>query len=125
MSFETRSDFRRRRASSTSLPRARRAPSRYIVLERSIGPVEGQPGVLAMHLSFRNTAEFSQPLPDIQLSLYDSEQRLMARRRLHPDEYLFPAPAGGFLVDSGEQVRVNLKLEDPGRRAVGFRLEFL
>jgi hypothetical protein len=102
-----------------------RAPSRFVLLERNIAPAPDRDGVLAMQLSFRNDAGFAQPLPDIQLSLYDSEQRLMARRRLHPEEYLFPAPASGFLVASGEQVRVNLQLEDPGRKAVGFRLEFL
>jgi predicted Zn finger-like uncharacterized protein len=103
----------------------RRAPSRYVVLERNIAPVAGREGVLALHLSFRNSAEFAQPLPDVQLSLYDSEERLMARRRLHPDEYLFPAPPAGTLVESGGLLQVDLQLEDPGRRATGFKLEFL
>lgn len=104
---------------------ARRAPSRYAVLERNIGPAPDQSGVLAMHLRFRNDADFAQPLPDIQLSLYDTEERLMARRRLPPEEYLFPAPSPGLLVAPQEEIQVNLQLEDPGRRAVGFKLEFL
>jgi predicted Zn finger-like uncharacterized protein len=106
---------------------ARRAPSRYTLLERNIAPAQGPGGetTLAMRLSFRNSADFAQPLPDIQLSLYDSEQRLMARRRLHPDEYLFPAPAADFLVESGGLVQVELQLEDPGRKAVAFKLNFL
>lgn len=104
---------------------ARRAPSRYLVLERNIVPAPGRPGVLLMQLSFRNSAEFAQPLPDIQLSLYDSEEKLMARRRLHPDEYLFPAPPADTLVGGGELLQLQLQLEDPGRKATGFKLEFL
>jgi len=106
-------------------PPVRRAPSRYAVLERHIGPDPQQPGTLVMRLSFRNQADFAQPLPDIQLSLYDTEERLMARRRLHPDEYLFPAPAPDTRVAPGGTVLVDLRLEDPGRYASSYKLEFL
>jgi len=103
----------------------RRAASRYAVLERNIGADPEQAGVLLMQLSFRNGADFAQPLPDIQLSFYDSEQQLMARRRLHPDEYLFPAPAPDMLAAPQDVILVELRLEDPGRHATGFKLEFL
>lgn len=103
----------------------RRAPSRFAVLDRNIGPDPDQPGALVMRLGFSNNGEFAQPLPDIQLSFYDSQQKLMARRRLHPDEYLFPAPPADVLVEPGEAVQVDLRLEDPGRHATGFKLEFL
>jgi predicted Zn finger-like uncharacterized protein len=103
----------------------RRAPSRFAVLERNVGPDPERDGVLMMRLGFSNNAEFAQPLPDIQLSLYDSQQKLMARRRLHPPEYLFPAPAADVLVAPGDVVQVDLRLEDPGRHATGFKLEFL
>ena len=106
-------------------PPPRRAPSRFSVLERNIAPEPEQPGVLAMRVSFRNDADFPQPLPDIQLSLYDSEEKLLARRLLHPRESLFPAPADDTQVAPGSTVRVDLQLEDPGRRATGFKLEFL
>lgn len=103
----------------------RRAASQYAVMHRDIGADPGEPGVLRMQLSFQNQADFAQPLPDIQLSLYDSEEKLMARRRLHPDEYLFPAPPSDTLVAPGETVSVTLRLEDPGRHTTGFKLEFL
>jgi predicted Zn finger-like uncharacterized protein len=103
----------------------RRAASRYAVIERNIGADPEQAGVLLMHLSFRNGADFAQPLPDIQLSFYDTEQQLMARRRLHPDEYLFPAPPPGMLAAPQDVIQVELRLEDPGRHASGFKLEFL
>lgn len=103
----------------------RRAPSRYEVLDRNIGADPQHPGVLLLQLGFRNDADFAQPLPDIQLSLYDSEEQLMARRRLHPDEYLFPVPAPDTLVAPGDVVQMTVRLEDPGRHATGFKLEFL
>ncbi len=103
----------------------RRAPSRYTVLHRDIGAAPGQPQVLQMQLRFRNEADFAQPLPDIQLSMYDSEEKLTARRRLHPDEYLFPAPPTNTLVNPGDEISVTLQLEDPGRHTTGFKLEFL
>jgi predicted Zn finger-like uncharacterized protein len=106
-------------------PPPRRAPSRFKILERNIVPAPHQQGVLAMRLSFSNGADFPQPLPDLQLSLYDNEEKLLARRRLHPREYLFPAPSDGTLVEPGATVVVDLQLEDPGRRASGFKLEFL
>jgi predicted Zn finger-like uncharacterized protein len=104
---------------------ARRAPSQFAVLDRNIGPDPERDGVLMMQLGFSNNADFAQPLPDIQLSLYDSQQKLMARRRLHPDEYLFPAPLPDALVAPGDTVQVDVRLEDPGRHATGFKLEFL
>lgn len=107
-----------------SLP-PRRAPSRYTVMHRDIGAAPDSPGVLVMDLRFRNDADFAQPLPDIQLSLYDSEEKLLARRRLHAHEYLFPAPPETARVAPGEQVAVTLKLQDPGRHTTGFKLEFL
>jgi predicted Zn finger-like uncharacterized protein len=103
----------------------RRAPSQFAVLERDVGPDPQQADVLVMRLGFSNNADFAQPLPDIQLSLYDSQQKLMARRRLHPEEYLFPAPAEDTLVAPGDNVQVDVRFEDPGRHATGFKLEFM
>lgn len=103
----------------------RRAASRYAVIQRNIGADPEHPGTLLMQVSFRNDADFAQPLPDIQLSFYDTDERLMARRRLHPDEYLFPAPATDTLVAPDDAVQAELRLEDPGRHASGFKLEFL
>lgn len=102
-----------------------RAPSQYTVLHRDIGAAPDDPGVLQMQLRFRNDADFAQPMPDIQLSLYDSEEKLIARRRLPPDEYLFPSPSAGTLVNPGDEISLTLQLEDPGRHTTGFKLEFL
>jgi hypothetical protein len=73
----------------------------------------------------RNEAETAQPLPDIQLSLLDTNGSVMIRRRLAPGEYMFPPPPKDRLVAAGEVVTIDLDFKDPGYLATGFTIDFL
>lgn len=101
------------------------APEAYQVVQRQLRPASQNHEALSLQLSFRNRAAFPQALPDLQLSLFDREERLIARRRLTPDEYLFPASTENLAVAAEEVVTIELLFEDPGSYASGFKLEFL
>ena len=61
----------------------------------------------------------------IRLGLYSTNNKLVAQRLFNPDEYL--ADGGGSehsLLRPGQQVQVDMALEDPGDTVTGFRFDF-
>lgn len=101
------------------------APDRLRVLQREMRPAPNQPGHLNLGVRFRNEAEASQPLPDIQLSLLDNNGTVLIRRRLSPREYLYPPPPADRLIAPGEVLTINIDFKDPGYLATGFIIDFL
>ena len=101
-----------------------RDPSKFEVLHRSLVPKPGQLGVLALEGQFVNRAEVPQPLPVLQLTLLDSNEKLLARRRLYPKEYLGSPTVDGQLAAPKEVFTIDIALEDPGPQATGFELSF-
>jgi predicted Zn finger-like uncharacterized protein len=99
-------------------------PDAYRVVSRAITPTQNQPGSLTLSATIRNDAEHPQYLPDIQLSLLDNNGSILARRRLSPDEYLYPRPAEGRLVAKGEVLTIAVDFADPGHIASGFSIDF-
>jgi hypothetical protein len=107
------------------LPGVVRAPDRFSVVQRDIQPTANETGSLTLSAMIRNDAETAQPLPDIQLSLLDNNGGVLVRRRLMPDDYLFPAPPKEKVVTPGEVITITLDFEDPGYLATGFSIGFL
>lgn len=103
----------------------RREADAFSIVQREIEPNPDQPGSLKLVLHFRNSATFAQPLPDLQLALFDSNESLLARRRILPREYTFPASTSNRLIAPQEVVTISLAFEDPGSRASGFKIDFL
>jgi len=97
----------------------------FQVIERQFQAIPDKPGALHLLVRFRNSADFAQPLPQLQLSLFDSGGVLLARRLFTVDEYLIPAPSEGTLAQPQEVFTIELKFEDPGTRASGFSINFL
>jgi len=100
----------------------RRAPEKIAVVERTITSHPMVPGALLVRLTFVNRASFPQPYPELQLSLFDRNEALTARRRFSPDEYL-GRPADE-LLQPGQSVRVEMPLLDPGKNVTGFKFDF-
>jgi predicted Zn finger-like uncharacterized protein len=98
-------------------------PQRFEVIRRSLSPTTSPEGALALAVTFRNTAGFAQPLPRLELSLFDTRQQLLARRGFAPGEYLGEAKLPE-VVRPGEVVATEILLEDPGPSATGFELAF-
>lgn len=107
-------------------PRPQPTPQQaFDVVERHIGPAPDAPDALTLEVSFRNASGAALPLPDLRLSLFDNAEKVLARRRLKPWEYLFPAPADNARAAPQEVFTIKLSFSDPGAHATGFRLDFL
>lgn len=94
------------------------------VVSHALEPVEDAGGISRLEVRFNNGAVYAQPYPVLQLSLLDTEEHVVARRRLQPAEYLRPGAHGPMLA-AGAQVDVRLWLDVPDRRVAGYRLDFV
>ncbi len=80
-------------------------------------------GALLITATLRNTAEFPQPYPQVEVRMTDINQRLVAARRFTATEYLAGRhPGGGFPADA--EAHLILEVVDPGPEAVSFQFEF-
>ena len=95
------------------------------VLQRDISRTEDASESLTLRIRFANAAAFAQPYPDIQLSLLDNGGNTLVRRRLDPNEYMFPAPPENSKIAPGEVVTISVEFVDPGYLATGFVIDFL
>lgn len=101
------------------------APDKFIIVYRDIQPTENVANSLTLNARIRNDADTAQPLPDIQLSLMDTNGMVLVRRRLTPREYLYPPPPKDRVIHAGEVITISLDFEDPGYQATGFAIDFL
>jgi predicted Zn finger-like uncharacterized protein len=105
-------------------PPTRRSPEQFTVVSRSMTSHPQQRDALLLSLRFANEAEFAQPFPLLQLSLFDTNERVIARRIFTPGEYL-PATAGASgRIDPAQTIALQMALEDPGDSVTGFKFDF-
>ena len=102
-----------------------KAIDKFVILHRNLQPSISHPHAFSFTLSFANDAEFSQPLPMLQLSLLDHMDMLLAQRRFSPDEYLYPATGKDRSIKPQEIINVELLLQDQALRVSSFKLEIL
>jgi hypothetical protein len=100
-----------------------RAPEKIQVLSRSITVHPEIEGALLIQLTIANKARFPQPQPLLQISLFNSEELLMAQRRFKPEEYLIDSVKAESILP-GKAIYVELVIEDPGDDVTGFKLDF-
>jgi hypothetical protein len=105
-----------------SLPTIR-APEKIQVLSRSITMHPKIENALLIQLTIANKANFPQPQPLLQISLFSSEEMLVVQRRFKPSEYLAKNAKHGPLLP-GKAMYVELAIEDPGNDVTGFKLDF-
>ena len=81
-------------------------------------------GWLRLNATIVNRAPRSQPWPDLEITLLDAAGSVVTQRRFEPAGYLAADsdPAKGMAPQA--YLPLTVELEDPGRRAVGFELEF-
>lgn len=97
-------------------------PEAFRMVERSIVPVPGQPGVLQVTAHFRNTARWTQTLPLIELTLSSADGVVSGQRQFTPDQY---QPAGDSrLMQPGEQRVVTWQIHEPALPADAFHFRF-
>lgn len=108
----------------TCRPSVIRAPERFRILQRDIKPTANEPDSLTLTASFRNVASIAQVLPDIQLSLLDTDGSVLIRRRLSPADYLYPAPADQAVVAPRRSNHYRCRFQGSRLRRHGFHHRF-
>jgi predicted Zn finger-like uncharacterized protein len=94
------------------------------IVSRDMTDHPSRPAVLLLNATLINRAERAQPYPDIEVSLFDLDNRVLARQRFSPGEYLSRSAElrRGMIPDA--YVGLSLEMLDPGDAAVGFELQF-
>lgn len=100
-----------------------REPSAITMLDRSVQPQPGRPGVLAVQASFRNDAAWPQPWPELLLSLSDINGRPVAQGAFAPAQYGAPADTTALLAP-GQAASIRFAVREPDPRTVAFSFEF-
>lgn len=93
------------------------------LLERNVftHPVANE--ALMVTGSFVNQAPFRQKLPDMLISLFDIQGKLIANRVFKPSEYLVDN-RNSRTIDPEVPVQFRLELVDPGTNALTYEFEF-
>jgi predicted Zn finger-like uncharacterized protein len=78
--------------------------------------------LLALQVTLRNRATYAQAYPVLELTLTDTNDRIVARRLLLPDEYLSAAALAEQAFPASADVDVRLWIETREIAAAGYRL---
>jgi len=102
----------------------RRNLSQLELLSAQTEPHPSRASTNLLRVSIMNRAEISQPLPWLELSLTDSEGRLVSRRQLSPRDYIY-----NNQIDSGigpkELKKITIELLAFPKQATGYELKLL
>ncbi len=104
---------------------ARQAIDKIRILERDIHANPENKKALLITATIVNQASFSQPYPDIRVSLSDLTGTVVAQRRFSPADYLGSLNSPFLLMKPGTPVHIRIDVLDPGRDAVNFEFQFL
>ena len=80
-------------------------------------------GRMVVRASLTNRARFAQPHPILRLELEDRYGATVASRDFEPADYLKNPSQASRLLAPGATTEAELLLADPGREAVGYRLD--
>ncbi len=84
-----------------------------------------QDNALLVEATLVNRAGFSQPFPAIALSFSNLNNDIVAQRVFQPREYLGGDARDLESMPPATPFRVSLSLQDPGRDAISYRIDFL
>ncbi len=93
-------------------------------VDRSVVSHPTVPDALIIKFGIVNQAAFSQPYPVLEIRLTDRAGRLVVTNRFLPSEYISQWQQGDVL-DVGKRLDIGLAVEDPGKTAMSFELDFL
>lgn len=109
------------------LPCRKPAPDlrRLDLIESQVAPHPRYDKALRVRAALVNRAETVQPYPLLEVSLLDSQGRLLARRAYSPKEYLAKDAAGEPGLPPQLAVNVEIDIASPGPQASGFEILLL
>jgi predicted Zn finger-like uncharacterized protein len=102
----------------------RRDLERIAITGRNLSTHPEKPDALQLQLSLVNTAAYEQPFPQLTLSLFNDEGRLIARRTFTTDQYLPQDYIRRPVMPKGQPVLIQIDLVDPGNEVTGFSFDF-
>jgi hypothetical protein len=105
---------------------------RIHVVSRELRSHPTLPGRLRLSATIVNRAAQAQPWPDLEITLLDAAGQRVMHKQFAPADYLAADSAAGRATDTAAVAGMTpqaylplvLDLDDPGRQAVGFELEF-
>ena len=100
-------------------------PAQIQLVSRDMHTHPTRSGILVLSLTFVNLAQRSQEFPEMEITLLDTTNQPVARRRFQPTDYLRPGADTKSGLATDVYLPVLLELGDPGEQAVGFEIRFL
>lgn len=100
-----------------------REPANIRIVGRDIRRHPNAEGALRVMLTLENEASYVQAYPIIQLSFFDFRDKLLARRRFTPQEYLSVTMNLAQGMPVKQPVQSVIDLVDPGPDAVNFEFQ--
>ena len=99
-----------------------RQPDAFTVVNQSIEADPKQAETLIVQLSFRNSASWPQPWPQIELALTDINGQTIGLRRFRPKDYVNEDQDRE--IKAGQTVSVEIAIQEPAGKAAGFAFGF-
>ena len=100
-------------------------PEQIQLVSRDMHTHPTRSGILVLSLTFVNLAQRRQEFPEMEITLLDTTNQPVARRRFQPTDYLRPGADIKSGLATDVYLPVLLELGDPGEQAVGFEIRFL
>lgn len=99
-----------------------RQPDAFVPVHQSITADPDQEETLIVQLSFRNSASWPQPWPQIELALTDINGQVIGLRRFRPKDYVNSSRDAE--IKANQTVSVEIAVQEPAGKAAGFRFDF-
>ncbi len=99
------------------------SPEQIRLLERNVFTHPVAENALMVTGSFNNQAPFAQKMPDMLISLFDTQGKLIANRLFKPSEYLLK-DTNRNIVEAETTIQFRLEILDPCTNALTYEFEF-
>lgn len=99
-----------------------RQPDAFVPVHQTIEADPDQEETLIVQLSFRNSAPWPQPWPQIELTLTDINGQVIGLRRFRPKDYVNSSQ--DTEIKANQTVSVEIAVQEPAGKAAGFRFDF-
>ncbi len=100
-----------------------KSPDLFALADTKIDLHPNQPDALRVTVQLLNRAGYSQPYPDLRITLTDRDGRVVGRRSFSPQSWLVAGSEN--MVGDGERVSLLFDLARPHEKAVGFAVNIV
>ncbi len=81
-----------------------------------------QPNVVTLIALLHNHAEYAQAYPNLELSLTDTQDQVLARRVFIPSDYIHPGDKEKLGLGANREISIKLHLDSGDLRPTGYKL---